>query len=229
MGRDLSISSIEVDGGKAGIVVLRRALSISSIETKKYKIIPFGGELYEAFGTPEKRGIGLIWGGSGNGKTGLMLQLAREYSKHGRVAINSLEMGFSMAMRDAIVNSGLSEANRKIILLQEPIAELSERLLRPKSPDFIFIDSLQYSGLNYQKYKEFKEKHRNKFIYFISHADGKTPAGRAAKSIMFDADFKIWVEGYKAFSKGRYIGPNGGMYTIWHEGAQRYWLDSINN
>lgn len=205
-----------------------RALSISDMEAKKYKVLPFSGPLYDAFGTPERRGIGFIWGGSGNGKTGLMLQLAKELAQFGRVGINSLEMGFSMAMRDAIMNAGLLEAKRKIILLQEPISELSERLLRPKSPDFIFVDSFQYSGLNYSQYKDFKEKHSHKFTYFISHADGKMPSGRAARSVMYDADFKIWVEGYKAFSKGRYIGPNGGIYTIWHEGAERYWLGQKN-
>lgn len=36
---------------------------------------------------------------------------------------------------------------------------------------------------------------------------------------MYDASLKIWVEGYKAFSKGRYIGSNGGEYVIWEDGA----------
>jgi hypothetical protein len=40
---------------------------------------------------------------------------------------------------------------------------------------------------------------------------------------MYDASLKIWIEGYRAFSKGRYIGPNGGVYTIWEEGAEKYW------
>ena len=30
------------------------------------------------------------------------------------------------------------------------------------------------------------------------------------------------VEGYKAFSKGRFIGPTGEC-TIYEEGARRYW------
>ena len=44
----------------------------------------------------------------------------------------------------------------------------------------------------------------------------------AAKKVMFDATLKIYVEGFKAFSKGRFIGPTG-EYTIWQEGAERYW------
>ena len=41
---------------------------------------------------------------------------------------------------------------------------------------------------------------------------------------MYDATLKIWVEGFKAFSKGRYIGPKGSL-TIWPEGAMRYWQE----
>lgn len=40
-------------------------------------------------------------------------------------------------------------------------------------------------------------------IIFISHADGKNPAGRSAKSVMYDASLKIYIEGYRAFSKGK--------------------------
>ena len=44
----------------------------------------------------------------------------------------------------------------------------------------------------------------------------------AATSVMYDADLKIWVEGYVAFSKGRYQGATG-EYTIWEKGAYDYW------
>jgi len=40
--------------------------------------------------------------------------------------------------------------------------------------------------------------------------------------VMYDADLKIWVEGYVAFSKGRYQGSTG-EYTIWEKGAYDYW------
>lgn len=71
-------------------------------------------------------------------------------------------------------------------------------------------------------YYDFKNKHKNKLIIFISHATGKEPSTKVAQRIMYDADLKIWVEGYKALSKGRYIGTIGEK-TIWAEGANRYW------
>lgn len=39
---------------------------------------------------------------------------------------------------------------------------------------------------------------------------------------MYDASLKIWVEGYKAFSKGRFFGSTGEI-TLWRQGAEEYW------
>lgn len=99
--------------------------------------------------------------------------------------------------------------------------ELSERLSQRKSADFVVIDSFQYTQMTYKAYLKFKEKHPNKLLIFISHADGKNPSGRSAKSVMYDASLKIWVEGYRAFSKGRFFGSVG-HYTIWEEGSRKY-------
>jgi hypothetical protein len=98
-------------------------------------------------------------------------------------------------------------------------------LKRQKSPDFVVIDSFQYTQMTYRQYIEFKEQHRNKLIIFISHATGRLPTGRSGKSVMFDATLKIYVEGYRAFSKGRFIGPVG-HFDIWPEMAARYWGES---
>lgn len=100
--------------------------------------------------------------------------------------------------------------------------ELSIRLKRQKSPDIVVIDSFQYTGMNYRQYIAFKERHRRKLLIFISHADGKLPNGRAAKSLMYDASLKIYVEGFRAFSKGRFIGPKE-HYDIVPEKARTYW------
>lgn len=69
---------------------------------------------------------------------------------------------------------------------------------------------------------EFKKKHKNKMLIFISHADGKRASGRAARKVEYDADLKLWVEGHTAFSKGRFIGESG-KAIVWTEGAEKYW------
>ena len=117
----------------------------------------------------------------------------------------------------------MEEVNRKFkILDRESMDDLSERLSKRRSPDVVIIDSFQYSGLTYASYKALKEKHRNKLLIFVSHCEGEKPEGRAAKKVAYDADVKIFVRGFRAISKGRFITKPGNHYTIWEEGAAQY-------
>ena len=111
----------------------------------------------------------------------------------------------------------MEEVNGRFqILDREPMNELSERLLKRRSAGIVIVDSFQYSGLTYASYKAMKEKHRNKLLIFISHAEGVKPEGRAAK-------------GFRAVCKGRFITKPGNYYTIWAEGAAQYWNNLKNN
>jgi hypothetical protein len=203
----------------------KRAVSVTELLSKKYKTLDFRGDWHEAFGTPESSGEWFIWGSSGNGKSRFVTQLCKELSRFGRVVYNSLEEADSFTIQRSFSDAGLAEVKRRVILVNESMDDLSARLLEHKSPSFAIIDSFQYTRMTYAQYIAFKEKHRNKLIVFVSHADGKQPSGRSAKSVMYDAALKIWVEGYMAFSKGRYIGSNGGEYVIWNQGAEKYWLE----
>jgi hypothetical protein len=40
--------------------------------------------------------------------------------------------------------------------------------------------------------------------------------------VWYNASLKIWIEGFKAYSHGRYIGPTG-EFTIWEEGFEKYY------
>lgn len=207
---------------------MERAYTVNDILHKKYKLFDFTGEWEEAFSKPEKVGIWFIWGDSGNGKTRFTMQLAKYLSNFGIVLYNSLEEGTSHTVRRAFEDIAMHEAKNKVLLICESIEALSERLEKQRSPGIIIIDSFQYTQLTYKQYIAFKERHRNKLIIFISHVEGKKPDGRSAKKVMFDATLKIWVEGFRAFSKGRYIGTKG-CYTIWEKGANRYWQDNEND
>jgi hypothetical protein len=145
--------------------------------------------------------------------------LGKYLTQFGRVAYNSLEEGISQSLKRAIMDCGLVGVRRFILLDKEPITDLILRLQKPKSPDVVFIDSIQYSGLNYRDYRQLRDTNRNKLFIFISHADGKEPAGRTAKSVRYDANIKIYVEGYRAFAASRYGG--GEPFTIWEDGAER--------
>ena len=200
-----------------------RAKSVSELLATKVETFPFKGEWYDAFGEPERKGVWLVWGNSGNGKTTFVVQLCKYLCQFERVIYNSLEEGASLTMKNTLVRCGMLEVNRRILLLDnEPIDELSERLLRRKSPGIVVIDSFQYTQMNYKQYIAFKEKHKDKLIIFVSHAEGKLPSGRSARSVMYDASQKVYVEGYRAFSKGRFNGPKM-QIDAWPEEAAKYW------
>lgn len=204
---------------------MRKALSVTDICRKNYETFPFEGAWLEAFGCPERVGTWIVWGQSGSGKSTFAVQLCRELSRFGKVLYDSLEEGTSLTFRNKIAQ--LQDVERgRFLVVSEPMEALKERLAKRRSADFVIIDSFQYTGLDYRSYLALKQTLASKLLILISHADGKLPSGRAAKSVMYDASLKIWVEGYRAYSKGRFIGENGGVYTIWEEGSQ---IIGLNN
>lgn len=200
-----------------------RAFSPSEVLNMKKDTIPFTGAWAEAFGNPEWVGVWIVWGNSGDGKTSFLMQLCKELSEWRKVGYNSLEQKASKTMQNTLREYNMQQCKRGRFQLipGESIADLSERLSKPKSPDIIVIDSFQYTQMSYKDYIAFKEKHPNKLIIFVSHADGTQPDGRAARKVKYDAELKIRVEGFRAFSLGRTIGERG-YYTIWEQGAIDY-------
>lgn len=200
----------------------RNAKGVRELLSMKFETLAFEGAWRDAFGTPERRGVWMVWGNTGNGKTSFVMQLCKELCRFGRVAYDSLEEGACLTMQNTLKRFNMQEVNRRFLLLDaEPLDQLSLRLKRQKAPDFVVIDSFQYTQMTYAQYIRFKEQHRNKLLIFISHASGKNPDGRSAKKVAFDAALKIYVEGYRAFSKGRFIGPKG-YYDIWPEEAAKF-------
>lgn len=200
---------------------MKRALSIDNLYNKKFKTLDFDGDWFELVDKPELKGSWLIWGDSSNGKTVFAAKLAKYMSKFGHVLYNSLEEGISKSLRTAFKIADIESKDRIIPLDKEPIPELKERLTKHKSANIIIIDSFQYCELTKTTYKKLLSDFPNKLFIFISHADGKQPEGRTAKTVKYDANVKIRIEGFKAFANSRYGG--GKPYIIWDEGANKYW------
>jgi hypothetical protein len=201
---------------------MNRALSVKDVEGMRKRTLPLTGAWADMLGHPERTGVWFVWGQSANGKTSFLLDLSKELCKFGRVAYNSREEGASLTMQNAMRRHGMMSVNRRFQLLDEPMKDMGERMSRRKSPDFYIVDSFQYCQMSYKQYIEFKEAHKDKLVIFVSHAEGSAPEGRAAKAVRYDASQKIWVEGFVAHSKGRYIGPLG-KYVIWRDQAIEYW------
>ena len=202
-----------------------KSLSVSQALSIRRSTLRLEGGWGNCVGEIDRTGVVFFWGKSGNGKTSAVLSFGKELARFGRVLYNSLEEGLSVSFLNALRRHAMQACGRRFqVVAGESIADLDERLSKRKSPDFVIIDSFQYTQLDYRQYIAFKERHLDKMLVFVSHADGKQPAGRAARSVMYDAGLKIWVEGYKAFTNGRFFGPTG-EYTIWREKAEEYWGD----
>ncbi|MBV7268405.1 hypothetical protein [Winogradskyella luteola] len=207
---------------------LKKAISVDQLLKTKFIEIPLTGRFRELLGRPEQGGTWFIKGKSGQGKTTLILQLIKELSKFGKVYYNSLEEGARLSMQDAVKEQNLTESEKKNInfLHREPIEDMRVRLKRSRGVRFCVIDSIQYAFMSLQNYKALQSE--NPLIVFIinSHVQGKNPVGSLARHIEYDADIKIDVEGFKAFSKSRASrGKLTKPYVIWHQGAEDYWND----
>ncbi len=205
---------------------MARTLSAKQVLTIKFDTIRLGGGWDECVGEIETTGIWFIWGNSGNGKTSAAVSLCKELSAFGKVLYNSREEGVSLTMQNTLRRYGMGELGSRFQLANMSLQELDEKISQQRSPKFVVLDSFQFMGLTYKDFRAFCEKHKNKMLIFLSRTRGRQPEGRAAISAMYDASCKIWVEGYKAFSKGRFVGTTGEM-TIWDEGAKKYWSDPI--
>lgn len=205
---------------------MARTLSAKQVLTIKFDTIRLGGGWDDCVGEIETTGVWFIWGNSGNGKTSAVVSLCKELSAFGKVLYNSREEGVSLTMQNTLRRYGMGELGSRFQLANMPLQELDEKISQQRSPKFVVLDSFQFMGLTYKDFRAFCEKHKNKLLIFVSRTRGRQPEGRAATSAMYDASCKIWVEGYKAFSKGRFVGATGEM-TIWDEGAKKYWSNPV--
>jgi len=201
---------------------MARTLSAKQVLTIKFDTIRLGGGWDDCIGEIETTGVWFIWGNSGNGKTSAVVSLCKELSAFGKVLYNSREEGVSLTMQNTLRRYGMGELGSRFQLANMSLPELDEKISQQRSPKFVVLDSFQFMGLTYKDFRAFCEKHKNRLLIFVSRTRGRQPEGRAATSAMYDASCKIWVEGYKAFSKGRFVGATGEM-TIWDEGAKKYW------
>ena len=205
-----------------------KALGVDQFLKAKKRVMPFEGAWRASFGQPAYTGSWIVWGASGSGKTRFALQLCKELTKYGRVAYDSLEEGDSLSLQRGFRDVNMLEVSRRLVLLDRmPMGELVPYLKKRKSPNFVIIDSLQYTGLSYRDYLALRRELPNKLLVFISHALGREPKGNAAQSIRYDCDCKVRVEGFRALVTSRFAEGIPEPYTVWREGAERYWGKAV--
>jgi GTPase SAR1 family protein len=207
-----------------------RAQSVYNFLNKKTEELPFTDEWYEAFANPSPTGIWLIYGNSGSGKTSFILQLAKYFDEdlNMRVAFQSMEEYGRTSLKKACRRVGWREKGSSIQMLPPSSPEeLFEWLKKHYKTKVVIIDTIQYWVLKYQftieQFFDLKAAHSDKLFIFMSHVNGNEPDGKVAVQVMRDADLKVYVQGFRAISKGRDFGPKG-YYVIWPEKERKIYL-----
>lgn len=202
-----------------------QAISVDNLLKKKYTKLNFTGAWADAFACPVQGGSWFIYGGSSNGKSSFVQQLSRYLAELGlNVEYVALEEGTEDTMKEAAEKANWKSVSRRI-KVREPLEfdDFVEIVAKPKSADVFIIDTITYwEDVRFKQYLKLRRENPKKLFIYISHIEGRQPDGKTAKKVTRDSSLKIWVEGFRAISKGRYIGPVG-YYTIWEERAARYW------
>ncbi|MFK5951248.1 MAG: hypothetical protein QM500_21030, partial [Methylococcales bacterium] len=186
---------------------MRRAYSVDNVLNAKFNRLEFEGKWLAAVGKPELTGTWFIQGDIKNGKTSLSMMLSKYLTQFGRVAYNSVEEGLSATIQEAYIRYDLQEvAGRFLLLDKETPEEIIFRLQKHKSPQIVVIDTIQYWDLRFSDYKKIKALFPKKLFIYVSHMEGKQPAGSTARKIWRDANVAWIVEGFKGFPTGRYGG-----------------------
>ncbi len=210
-----------------------KTISNKNFLRMRFETAEFDGPWLRAFGKPELRGSWLIYGDSGSGKTTFNLQLAKYLTRFGRVAYNTLEQGECGSFQSAWKSAGMEEAGNRIAIKNKmTLAELRADLLKRRSADIVFIDSLHYwLRFKMNDYMNLLQDFPGKHFIFIAHEKAGEPKGDMAKYIRYNSDVKIHTEHFKAFVTTRFADPKTGDgtedYVIWEEGANKYWLDRV--
>lgn len=208
-----------------------KALGIKQFHQKKFKLMDLDGSPFKTtLGNVPKHFTCVIGGFSGNGKTEFCIRLAKELCNHGKVAWFSYEQRHGFDLQTATMRNKMEDVSGLFIPV-DPIADKPEHvsfledldnyLSKRNSPDYIFIDSVDYTEWKKADYLYLKEKYEGKKSFiFICHTDKSgNPRKSIANDIIFDGGMFILVQKYIATpQKNRFGGFE--PYVIWEEKAR---------
>jgi len=194
-----------------------KVLGVKQFKQKKFTLLdlkksPFKGIL----GHVPRYFTAVIYGFSGQGKTEFTLQLVNQLGQFGKVLWLSYEQRHGYDLQSAIKRNKMSSGR---FLISDPIANLGKDvtllqdldyyLSKPKSADYVVVDSLDYTGWGFEAYTYLKNKYFNKkgFI-FLAHASKQgLLKKRISERIMFDGGMGIFVKDFIAYPiKNRFGG-----------------------
>lgn len=197
----------------------KRAYSPREILRMRYNPIPWSGDWERSFGQPDMYDTWFISGPSAGGKSSFVMQLAKKLCAYGIVLYCSYEERVSKSFKDRIKCFHMEEEQGRFrVSVDTDIENLKRMLKQRKSPNFIIVDSFQYSHWEYAQVELLVEEFPRKSFIFISQEAKSEPLGKPAVRLKYMAGVKVRVVGYKALCQGRFIGESGTSFKVWEDG-----------
>jgi len=208
-----------------------KTLGIKQFHQKQFKLLDLSKSKFKGvLGDVPRHFICVIYGYSGNGKTESCMQLAKELASFGKVAWLSYEQRHGYDLQQATKRNNMEECSGNFLVI-DPVhslkagvsflEDLDNYLKKRNSPEYIFFDSLDYTGFKIDDYLHLKNKYEGKKTFiFISHSD---KSGRLKKTIseqiLFDGGMGLWVKDFIMRPvKNRFGGFE--PYIVYEKGAR---------
>lgn len=179
------------------------AISVRKLTRKKFNVMKFEGDFLGLYGTPEISGSWVIYGAGGSGKSTIALRTMKYMTKFEKCAYMPLEQGTKKSFQDALIRENIISVEGKAKIWKPLTAlQLIEELKKRKSPNIIFIDSLQYlrwsddstQELTRFQYKQLIEQFPKKLFVFVSHSKNDYPKGTLGDAVYYDCENGILVK-----------------------------------
>lgn len=175
-----------------------KIMSANELVNQKFRTMGLTGKYKRLIGDPEPGFSAMIYGKPKQGKSTVAIDMAKEFTRHGKVLYCAFEEGHGYTLQDKVIRNnanvpGLDFANK---LPQDLHAY-----------QFVFIDSVSDAGLDESAFKSLiKSNKPQTSILGVFHAtkDGKF---RGGQTYAHDVDVLIKVEEGIAYAQGRFAAP----------------------
>lgn len=207
-----------------------KVLGVKQFHQMRFQFLPIDQKWAGTLGKIPHNFIAVIYGFSGNGKTEFCVQLAKMLCAFGKVAWLSYEQRHGSDLQEATKRNRMEEVSGEFYPI-DPIAnipqgvslleDLDSYLRKRSSPDFIFIDSLDYTGFSWEEYVHLKNRYgaRKSFIFIAHSSKSGTLKKTISERIVFDGGLGIFVSHYIAHPiKNRFGGFE--PLVVWEDRAR---------
>lgn len=207
-----------------------KVLGVKQFHQMSFKFLPISEAWAGTLGKVPHNWIAVIYGFSGNGKTEFCVQLAKMLCEFGTVGWLSYEQRHGSDFQASTKRNRMEEVSGRFYPI-DPIAnipqgvslleDLDNYLKKRSSPDYIFIDSLDYTGFTWEDYVYLKNRYgsRKTFIFIAHSSKNGTLKKTISERIVFDGGMGVFVSHYIATPvKNRFGGFE--PYVVWEDRAR---------